>query len=336
VLRLYYGPDSYTRAAALAALRGELDGDGMLSANTAIFDGRSVKPEELMSACDTVPFLAERRFVLVEGLLSAQETAPRTTRPGRPRSQAGSADDKWPWAGLAAYARRLPESTELVCVDGELQVNNRLLAELRPLADVNVFPLMDREALSRWVSERVRERRASIQPRAAAVLAETVGANLWRMNSEVEKLCLFAYDRPIEVADVRQMVTVAPTGTVFQLVDAAMAGQSGEALRLVRLLMEGGAAGPYLLTMLARQYRQLLLAQDLLRRRVSRDEIQRKLELRYPGAMAKVMDQARRYPAARLESGYARLLEADLNIKRGIQDEETAIELLVAELAGLR
>jgi len=48
------------------------------------------------------------------------------------------------------------------------------------------------------------------------------------------------------------------------------------------------------------------------------------------------MDQARRYPAARLESGYARLLEADLNIKRGIQDEETAIELLVAELAGLR
>jgi len=33
---------------------------------------------------------------------------------------------------------------------------------------------------------------------------------------------------------------------------------------------------------------------------------------------------------------HARLLEADLNIKRGIQDEETSLELLVADLAGLR
>lgn len=336
MLRLYYGPDSFSRSEAVAALRRGLDTDGMLSTNTASFAGRSAKPDELMAACDTVPFLAERRLVLVEGLLSAHEASRRPARSGRARAKSIAEEERWPWTGFVEHVQHLPETTELVLVDDDLREGSRLLTELQPYAELHYFPLMEREALVHWVSERVRARRASIQPRAAAVLVETVGGNLWQMNNEVEKLTLFAYDRPIEVSDVRRMVSVAPTGTVFQLVDAVMAGQSNDALWLVRLLMDGGAAGPYLLTMLARQFRQLVLAQDLLRSGVQRGEIARRLEIRSDRALMRVLEQARRLAPARLEAGYERLLEADLNIKRGIQDEETALELLVAELAGLR
>ena len=156
------------------------------------------------------------------------------------------------------------------------------------------------------------------------------------MRNEIDKLALYAYDRPIEVADVRRMVNVTPAGTVFTLTDAIMAGQGSEALRLVRQLMDAGAAGPQLLALIVRQFRQLVLAQDLVKRATPRPEIARKLESRSDWALGKLLDQARRFPATKLEHGYYRILEADLNIKRGIQDEDTALELLVAELAGLR
>ena len=55
VFHVFYGPDTFTRGEALAALRQQLDTDGMLSANTAAFDGGRVKPDELRAACDTMP-----------------------------------------------------------------------------------------------------------------------------------------------------------------------------------------------------------------------------------------------------------------------------------------
>ena len=46
-----------------------------------------------------------------------------------------------------------------------------------------------------------------------------------------------------------------------------------------------------------------------------------------------MLEQAGRYPPARLEASYRRLLEADASIKAGIYREELALELLVRDLA---
>ncbi len=334
MLHIFCGPDTFSRGEALAALRRSLDGNGMLVTNTAVFDGKSVKPEELFAACDTVPFLAAHRLVQVEGLLAAQEGRMRRGRTARGRASAGepSAGDSSPWAALAEYAPRLPPSTELVLVEGELRADNWLLAALRDGVELRQFPLLGPQELQRWVQARAHAVQAPITPRAAATLAESVGANLWQLNSELEKLALYAHGRPIEVSDVTAMVRTAEGGTVFQLCDAVLAGRGGEALRLARLLLDGGAAGPYLLTMLARQFRQLLVARDLQRSGAPRAEIARRAEVPDFRVM-NVVNQAQRFPPGRLEAIYERLLAADLAVKRGEQDEDAAIELLVAELA---
>jgi DNA polymerase-3 subunit delta len=334
MLHLWFGIDSFSRMEAQSGLLRELDADGMLSTNTSRFDGRSVRPDELIAACDTVPFLASARLVIVDGLLAAQEGRRRTGRSARAR--AGSQESESPWAALPAYVPSMPPSTHLLLLEAELRPDNWLLTALRPDSEVREFKPLEREALQRWIADRVRERRAAITPRGAAVLAESAGVNLWQLSGEIEKLSLYAADRPIDVPDVRLLVPVAQSGTVFQLVDAVMAGRGEDALRLVRLLMDGGAAGSYLLTMLARQFRQFLLVRDMQAHRVPRAEMARRLELRSDYILGRLLDQSRGYSEARLVAGYERLLEADLSTKRGIQDEDTAVELLVAELSGLR
>lgn len=339
MLHVYYGPDTFSRGEAFTALRRRLDSDGMLATNTTTVDGRSVKPEELYAACDAVPFLAAHRLVVVEGLLGAQDGRPRRGRAARPAASAAkdaAAPADSPWSLLPAYVQRLPETTELVLLDGEVKDGNILLAGLRASGDVTLFASLGPAALPGWIAGRVAAAGGAIQPRAAAVLAETVGPNLWQLHNEVDKLVLYADHRPIEVPDVQAMVNVAQQATVFQLTDAVLAGQGAAAVRLARLLLDGGTAAQVLLTLLARQFRQLVLLRDLQRRGRPRADMMAVLELRSDFVLGRLLAQAGRFAPGWLERGYERLLQADLNIKRGIQDENTAIELLIAEIAGLR
>jgi hypothetical protein len=46
-----------------------------------------------------------------------------------------------------------------------------------------------------------------------------------------------------------------------------------------------------------------------------------------------VIDQASRFPADRLEQAYRRLLETDASVKTGVMDIDTALDMLIVDLA---
>ena len=58
-------------------MKESLDSDGSLATNTTYLDAARSSPQEVIAACDTVPFLGEHRLILVDGLLS------QATRRGR-------------------------------------------------------------------------------------------------------------------------------------------------------------------------------------------------------------------------------------------------------------
>ena len=333
MLHVFYGPDTFSRAEAFAALRARLDDDGMLSTNTTVFEARALKPGELFAACDAIPFLSAHRLIVVEGLLSSGESRPRRGRSGRTAKPSG---DEATWADLPDYVRRMPETTELVLLDGEVRPDNALLDELRAVGEVKQFEKLPPERLASWIEARVKRGGGAIAPRAAAVLAESVGPNLWQLDNEIEKLALYAHGRPIEVADVQALVSVAQQANAFQLTDAVLAGQGAQALRLARQLLDGGTAAQQLIALLARQFRQLLLLRDMQRRGAPKAEMMRATELRNDYVLGRLLAQSSRFPSGWLERGFERLLAADLAIKRGQQDDNSAIELLVVEIAGGR
>ena len=331
MLTIYYGPDTYSRAEAVRALKQALDPDGMLSANTATLDGSKLLLAELLSICDTVPFLASRRLVIVTDLLARAQAQ-------RPRGRSGSRNQTDPSSGsdvtaLAAYVPHMPPTTTLLLLEGALRDDNPGLRALRPLGEVRVFRQLGPEETVEWIQRRACDLGARFEPRALRALAELAGADLWSLSGEVEKLALYAAGQAVTEAHVRLMVAGAQESNVFAMVDAIVEGRTEAALRHLRLLLQGGAAGPYLITMIARGYRQLVLVQDLTRAGASAEAITRATEVRSEGLLRRLRQQARRWSLARLQSAYERILAADLSIKRGDADEDTALELLVAELA---
>ena len=191
MLRIFWGPDNFTRGEAVARLKTELDSDGMLSANTTILDGAHLDFDALIAACDTVPFLAEHRLVIVENLLAQGESRPARRRPPR---RGAAATDAQPTAieRLAAYAATMPPSTILLLLEGDIRRDGAALAALSTAGEATYFPRKGGQDLRAWVSERAKASGAALDPAAQALLIESTGGELWLIAQEIEKLALYA------------------------------------------------------------------------------------------------------------------------------------------------
>ena len=84
--------------------------------------------------------------------------------------------------------------------------------------------------------------------------------------------------------------------------------------------------------MIQRAYRQLAIAREMLDSGASSTEIGQRVRLRgFP--LDKLIDQASGHTAEAIRVAYARMVQADLDIKTGVFDLELSLELLVTDLA---
>jgi DNA polymerase-3 subunit delta len=322
-----FGADDFSLRQALEDIKKGIGDPASLLPNTIVLDGRTVSPEQLRNACETVPFLADKRLVVVEGLPERFES-PKGARGKAPRRVDRAEEIK----KFVDIARSVPPFTELVVIGGGVKASNPLLRELAALGKIGSFPLLKQPQLDRWVERRVKTAGGSISPQALAALVRFVGSDLWSMANEVDKLVLYAPGRRIEEADVKAVVSYAREESVFTLVDSVLESRGGLAQETLQQLLRAGAEPVYLLTMIARQARIILLVREMRARGLSRNEIQTKLALNSDFLIHKAWEQSERYSPARLRELYHRLLETDIAVKTGRLEGEVALDILVAEL----
>lgn len=329
MIALFHGKDGFRAREALADLTRELDADGTLADNTTRVDGTTARPGELLSLCQTIPFLGSKRLVIVERLLPRFDAAGRGRRGAGRRGKAADLGDWQPFVDALA---ELPETTALVFLEGEVGAKNPLLAALPRDAKVQDFKPLPQGELAAWIMQRTPKYALSLQPRATAALAQLVGNDLQVLDSELQKLAAYAQGNQVSEDDVRALVSMARAPNVFAMADAVIEGRAQEAASLIQRLLTDGEAPQYLLTMIARQYRMLLLTKDALDRRVKPVEIASRLGVQ-TFVMQRLMQQAPAHTLDGLKRSYRRILDADLSIKRGIFEDETALQLLAVELA---
>lgn len=327
MLYILQGEDDFSLSRALDEIKKGLGDPSMLATNTTILEGQSITPEQLRTVVGTVPFLAENRLVIVEGLLGRFEyqSKPR-------RKKASPANGRKNDVNVFADAMSsIPESTVLILTDGKIKSANPLFKQLSG-AKVMSFPLLKGDILRQWVKKEVAAQGATISTQAVDLMARLVGGNLWIMSGEIKKLALYTSGRRIEEDDIRAVVSYAQEASVFAMVDAILDFKVGVAQRLLEQLLQQGASPTYLLVMLSRQVRLVVRAKELRRQRRPEAEIQSRLGLKSEFPLRKTLEQAQRYPLERLKAVYRRLLQADLAIKTGQYDGGLALNLLIADL----
>jgi len=346
VLYVFFGADEFACAEALQELQDGLVKAGLWSdpsmgeLNRSILDGQRLTISELHHHCDAIPFLAERRLVIVEKLVTRLEgkggarsaaDEPAEAQPAEQLEKAKGLLDE-----LLAYLPNLPDTTDLVLLDAGLQARDsrgriaRWAQGRGAAAVVREFPAKKPEELAGWIKERVQAAGASIDPRAVAELAALVGDDMRQLAQEVEKLALYAdAGQTITAEDVGRLVPHSREANIFAIVDAIGERRWARAIAELRRLLEEGVHPLSVEAMIARQYRLIIEAKSWAAAGLPPAELPRRLGVgEYPAR--KALQQAGRYTPAQLRSAYDRLVETDLAIKTGQMDAALALEMFVA------
>jgi len=293
---------------ALAVLLDRLMPAEERDLNLDVLRAGEIALPDLVTRLDTLPFFGRRRVVVVKDPDAWK--APEQER-------------------LAAYLEQGPPSALILVAQG-LDRRRKLYTTIRRIGEVQEFPRMSVRQLPSWIAERARQAGRRLDADAVDALVALVGPGLRQLSLEMEKAFAYAGDRDrITRADIEAAVSRVSETTIFMLVDAIGARQAGQALRhLTDILRE--EAPPYVLFMIARQFRMLYRSSVLLAARKPLAMLQEVLGVP-PFIVRRIAEQAKNFSPVSFPRIFARLLEADRAIK-GTGHPQLALEMLIADL----
>jgi DNA polymerase III subunit delta len=326
-----YGEDAFGRDEAVQTLKERMRalpaGDHNLSEL-----GPETTLAALRQAADVVPFLAERRMVIVRGMLTrlaGRGGAPRRGARTRKTTADTGVDEL---QGLLAYLPDLPQSTSLVFVE-EGRFNPEQLNAVIPRgrAHVREYPrVLD---VPGWIRNRARLIGVDLDEGAVRELASLGGTDLRRLDSELRKLGDYAAGRSVTRLDVRELV-VSRDIAVWSLLDGLSERRLDKALAALHTLYAQGEPPEALLGRdIAPHYRRLMVARELaLASKAERASVDVASLGLNPATLARWTDQAAGFERAELEQALAVLLELDRHIKLGETEPEPSLEVAVVRL----
>lgn len=175
---------------------------------------------------------------------------------GRPGKEGGAA--------IAAWAESPPPDTLLLITaqDWSKQHEGAWVSAIdRAGVSMPVWPLK-REEMPAWISARLGSRGVKATRDAIELLAERVEGNLLAAAQEIDKLALLVGSAMLDVELLEASVADDARFDAFRLTDAAIAGDTARALRIVAGLQAEGEEAIPLLGWLLSQLRLLLRLSD--------------------------------------------------------------------------
>jgi DNA polymerase-3 subunit delta len=327
-----YGEDTFGRDEAVQSLKERMRALPAGEHNLAEL-GPETTVAAMRLAADAVPFLAERRMVLVRGLIGrlAGRGGGQRRGAGRARKTADSSADEF--QALLDYLPEVPWTTSLVLVeDGRLNPEPLVRAIPRGRAAVREYPrVLD---VPGWLRGRAKLVGVDLDEGAVRELAMLGGTDLRRLDSELRKLADYAAGRTVNRADVRELV-IGRDVAVWSLLDGLAERRADKALRALHELYAQGESPEALLGRdIVPHYRRLMIACEL--SLASKEERARvdvvDLGLN-PATLGRWSDQAAAFERSELERALELLLRLDRQIKTGETEPEPALEVAVARLS---
>ncbi|MEK7599490.1 MAG: DNA polymerase III subunit delta [Patescibacteria group bacterium] len=222
----------------------------------------------------------------------------------------------------------IPETTEVIIVETKLDKRLSYFKYLKSKTDFRDFPDLDQNGLVSWLNTAAKERGGLISSVDARYLIERVGPNQQLLSNELDKLLL--YDAKVTHQTIDLLTEPNPQSTIFQLLEAAFAGNTKQAMKLYKEQRALKVEPQQIIAMLAWQLHVLAIIKTAGER--GADEIAREAKLN-PFVVRKSQGIARNLSQAELKSQVSDLLSIDTKTKRTSIDPDEALQNYLMQLA---
>lgn len=280
-----------------------------------------------LAAAEQMPMLATRRVVRITDVRVAAVSQRDTLK---------EADEMV----LRAYLENPEEHTIVVFIADELNKNRKLGRLLRTKAAAVEFEMLSEPKLLTWAAERFEKYETEVETVALRHLITLVGPDLSRLENEIAKLATAALpERKVDVPLIDRLVSRSRETTNFELIEHLIAGRHEHALDTLKRILDDGAEPVALIGLLAYNFRQLLIAKEMLASGAGPGDVSRGVSLR-PGTNEGFFTAVRRSNTGFLRRMVKRLADTDLALKTSVGGGGPAgsrlqLEVLMCELSGL-
>ena len=310
---LIYGSEPLLLERAEKRLRDRLAAVADLDFNMETFDGETASAEDVVNAANTMPFMSDRRLVIVRGV------------------------DRLDAAGLetlAEYAKDPAPFTCLVLVAVKIAKNSKLYKAVAATGVTFEYTAPKRSEYPAEVVKLMRARGKRMAPGAAEALVDLVGRDLRRLDVEADKLASYVgAATDVSVEDVCAVASASGSASVFELTDAVGERDAAKALRVVRRLLSSGESALGLQAMLTRHIRALIGARALAARGVPPDAMAPELGMA-PWQARNAARQAMRFEPVELSAALRGLAAAEEEMKTSPTDAGLVVERWIVQTAG--
>jgi DNA polymerase-3 subunit delta len=286
------------------------------------FDTAETPLDDILDEAETLPFLVPRKLVFVRDSViftSGKEQAKIEHRPER----------------LAAYLQQPMDTTVLVFAvpHEKLDERKKLVKTVKAMDAAVSFSPLSAEELQQWVVRRGEKQGRRWAPEAAEELLRRAGADMQTLAAETDKLCLHAGENgTITPENVAELVASAAEQNVFKLTEELAALRTEKVLALYHDLLKQREEPIKLVSLLVRQFRNMLYVKELGRQGCSPQQMAGQLGL-HPYAVKITSEQARKFSAERLAGLISELADLDYAMKTGQIDKAFGLELFLLRTA---
>ena len=320
-LYLFYGDEGFLIDEAVKKMVSVIVEPSNRDFNLEFLRGGETSCEEIISKAQTLPFMGERRVVIVKGIDEIKAS-------GAER--------------LMEYCSNPSPTTTLILTGHKIDARDKLHNTVSKNGVVVQFkPLYEKDTAG-WVMRIVKEAGYRIDNDAKDYLISIVGNNLQRLKNELEKV--FTYKGPppshpskggerggIKTDDIKLLVEDTKIESIFAFTDSIGSKDINKALRFLEKMISQGEMPEKIISMITRQFRLILLTKVYRERGAASSEIPAKAGFA-PFLLEGYLKQAAKYNLIELKDSFYKVQMADVKIKSSDISKRTIIEKLIFEL----
>jgi DNA polymerase III delta subunit len=174
------------------------------------YDAGEAGYDRLQEALQSLPFLASRKLVIIKDPGADKQFAER----------------------FENLIKTVPETSDIVLVEPRPDKRTVFYKALKKHTEFHEYNELREQELPRWLADGAKARGGSISAADASYLVRRAGAGQLMLSNELDKL--LAYNPAISREAIDLLVEPTPQSTVFELLDAAFAGNHRQALALYK------------------------------------------------------------------------------------------------------
>lgn len=315
---LFYGEDRYSSSRKLKFWQENFIkkyGENAME----VIEGDKLDPAEFSTNLETLPFLSEKRLVIIKNYLAQAKT--------EQQKQIATAIERTPdFCLLIFYEYEMPEKI------------NPLYKKIAKIGHLEEFQALSPNDIAKWIMDKAKIDNIKISFMAANYLSQYCGPELWTISNEFEKLALFANDQEITKEMIDDLCIPSLSSSIFKLTDYVAQKNAKASLKTFETLKNSGEELSRIFFMLARHFRILIQVFELLSKGEKAFTITKKLG-QHPFVIQKTSQQSKNFDLKKLEKIYKEFLKIDTKVKTGIiksykgdeREFELAIEKLIIE-----